>query len=135
MTVLMGFVGFGLFFAQAQSGTYNVALAAKHYSVPVIVCCALYKLTTRFPCTYDKDEFADLASPHDTLDFSEGGSSLWPDIELTIALFREYAADYRLACAAGCMANVEVRSPIYDYVPPQLISLYITNGYALSWRC
>eukprot|EP00123_Amoebidium_parasiticum_P013838 comp22177_c0_seq1/m.32561 comp22177_c0_seq1/g.32561 ORF comp22177_c0_seq1/g.32561 comp22177_c0_seq1/m.32561 type:complete len:353 (-) comp22177_c0_seq1:174-1232(-) len=91
----------------SRSGLHNIALAAKHHSVPVIVCAALYKLTPRYPCSYDHNEFNDLASPDDALPYSE----------------------------AGAIAHAEVRMPLYDYVPPNLISLYITNqgGYAPTY--
>eukprot|EP00124_Ichthyophonus_hoferi_P002197 Ihof_evm4s140 gene=Ihof_evmTU4s140 len=83
----------------ACCGTHNIAQAAKHHAVPVIVCAALYKLTPRYPCTYDQNEFNDLGCPNDTLDYAH----------------------------AGTMANTEIRTPLYDYVPSSLISLYITN--------
>jgi len=82
-----------------QSGAHNVALAAKHHAVPVIVCAAIYKLTPQFPCAYDQDEYNDLVAPELTLPYSE----------------------------AGIYEGHEVRTPLYDYVPPDLISLFITN--------
>ena len=30
---------------KAATGSYTVALAAKHYSVPLVVCAPMYKLT------------------------------------------------------------------------------------------
>jgi len=33
------------FTKQAVTGSYTVALAAKHYSVPLVVCAPMYKLT------------------------------------------------------------------------------------------
>lgn len=65
-------------------------------------------------------------------------SRTWPHLtmhlisaKVSVALFAAVArgSHPRYCHSAGCMANVEVRTPIYDYVPPSLISLYITNGY------
>eukprot|EP01134_Creolimax_fragrantissima_P003065 CFRG3065T1 len=84
----------------AQSGTQNIALAAKSHSVPVIVLSALYKLTTTFPCAYDPDEFCALGAPEVTYKYAD----------------------------ADCQPFGEIQTPLYDYVPPNLISLYITNS-------
>jgi len=46
---------------KAVSGTYTIALAAKHYSVPLIVCTPLYKLTPNYLVSEDK--FNVLSSP------------------------------------------------------------------------
>lgn len=45
----------------ANSGAYNIALAAKEFSVPVIVLSAMYKLTPMYP--FDPMKFNELLSP------------------------------------------------------------------------
>ncbi len=47
----------------AISGSQTVALAAKHYSVPLIVLGATYKLTPKFISASDKLSCSVLASP------------------------------------------------------------------------
>lgn len=38
----------------ALNGVHALALAAKHHSVPVVVCAAIFKLCPRYVCTYDQ---------------------------------------------------------------------------------
>jgi len=82
----------------AQSGTLSVAMAAKTYKVPLIVCAALYKLSPVFPS--DLDQLQDLKSPAAILPFED---------------------------LVGPMSNVEVFNPAWDYISPEFVSLYITN--------
>lgn len=81
-----------------EAGTHMVALAAKHHAVPVVCITGLYKLCPLFP--YNRDAFIDLKSPGP-------------------------AASY--AALGGISHNVQVVCPSYDYVPPELVSLFVTN--------
>eukprot|EP01118_Nematostelium_gracile_P016102 TRINITY_DN6594_c0_g1_i1.p1 TRINITY_DN6594_c0_g1~~TRINITY_DN6594_c0_g1_i1.p1 ORF type:complete len:344 (+),score=96.05 TRINITY_DN6594_c0_g1_i1:106-1137(+) len=81
----------------AMSGTHSIALAAKHHSVPLVVCTGLYKLCPLYP--YDQDTFNDITSPASILNFEE----------------------------ADTLEHVHITNPAYDYIPPELISLYVTN--------
>jgi len=82
----------------APSGLHLVALAAKHHSVPVVVCTGLYKLCPLFP--HDQDTFNQLRSPEEVVSADQ------MDVH-----------DH----------NVRVINPEFDYVPPELVSLFITN--------
>lgn len=84
---------------RAVNGTLPVALAAKHHSVPLLVCAAMYKLTPQYVVSYDQDSQNKCLSPHDVLKFSEG------DI----------------------LAKVHVQNQVFDYVPPDLVNLFISN--------
>lgn len=92
---------------RAACGTHSVALAAKHYSVPVIVLSPMYKLSPQYLCSYDQDSFNSFVSPEGVLNYSDG------DILL----------------------NVNVYNPVFDYVPPELVTLYLSNtgGHAPSY--
>src|SRR3954447_11297480 len=81
----------------AQSGSQIVATAAKHHSTPVVVCTGLYKLTPVYP--YDEDSFNDLVAPDPVMSFDEG----------------------------EIIDKVTILNPYYDYVSPELVSLFITN--------
>jgi len=81
----------------AQCGTHMIAVAAKHHSVPFVVCTGLYKLCPMY--SFDQDTFNDIKSPSEILNFEE----------------------------ADALEHVHVVNPEYDYVPAQLVSLYITN--------
>lgn len=81
----------------AVTGTHLLAAAAKHHSTPVLVCTALYKLSPLF--AYDKDTFNVTVSPHNVLDYKEG----------------------------SIIDKVTISNPYYDYVQPELVSLFIHN--------
>jgi len=84
---------------KAISGSHAIALAAKYYSVPLIVCAAQFKLSPQYLCSYDQESFNKFASPQNVLPFSEG--------EL--------------------LSKVQVYNPVFDYVPPELVTLFISN--------
>mmetsp|Transcript_19720 Transcript_19720/g.49831 ORF Transcript_19720/g.49831 Transcript_19720/m.49831 type:complete len:392 (-) Transcript_19720:53-1228(-) len=82
----------------AAVGAHLVGEAAKVHSVPVLCVTGLYKLCPLFP--YNLDAFIDLKSP--------GPTSAYADL-------------------GGASDLVQVVSPSFDYVPPDLVSLFITN--------
>ena len=84
---------------KAPIGALGICLAAKHHSVPVSVCAAMFKLSPHFPCSYDHDTFNLVKSPHPILPFS----------------------------AAHGMSRVKILNPVFDYVPPDLITLFLSN--------
>lgn len=86
----------------AKAGTMNLCLAAKRHSVPVVVCAAFYKLTPMF--IPHLDEFNVQGPPTDILPASE----------------------------ALKFSNVCVANPLFDRIPAELISLYITQSSAVS---
>ncbi len=81
----------------APVGTSLLAQAAKYYNVPLIVCAGLFKLTPLF--AFDHQTYNEVASPEALIPFHE-------------------AEDFR---------SVHGEFPLYDYVPPDLISLLIAN--------
>lgn len=83
---------------RAACGALTVALAAKHYSVPVIVLCPMYKLSPVHLCSYEQDAF-------NLVGCTEG-----------IIPYHSSAAPFAKAF-----------SPIFDYVPPELVTLFISN--------
>lgn len=92
---------------KAVCGTHTLALAAKHYSVPLVVCAPMFKLCPEFVCSIDQDGFNQFASPEAVLNYSEG----------------------------PLVSNVQAYNPIFDYVPPELVTLFISNtaGHAPSY--
>jgi len=82
----------------APSGSHNVALAAREHGVPVVCITGLFKLCPLYP--HDLDAFNELAGPEEVLDYEE---------------------DQALCDRA------EVLNPEYDFVPPDLLDLYVTN--------
>ncbi|KAL5016275.1 hypothetical protein ScPMuIL_005864 [Solemya velum] len=84
---------------KAINGSHAIALAAKHHSVPLIVCTAMFKLSPQNMCSYDADAFNKFVSPNDVLKFSEG----------------------------EILSKVQVFNPVFDFVPAELVTLYVSN--------
>jgi len=83
----------------ALGGSHALALAAKHHSVPVIVCAAMFKLSPQYPCSYDQDDFNHMHSPTEIIGYQ----------------------------SAKVVGKAAIISPLFDYVPPDLISLFVSN--------
>ena len=84
----------------APSGGHMVALAARDHAVPVVCLTGLFKLSPTYP--HDPDAFNELNSPAAVLDY-EVDQAL-PD------------------------GQAEVLNPEFDYIPPELLDLYVTNN-------
>ncbi|GBF88924.1 translation initiation factor eIF-2B subunit beta [Raphidocelis subcapitata] len=100
----------------APSGSHVVAAAARRHSVPLVVLVGLHKLSPLFP--HDPDvAFNEFKSPADVVDF---------DVLAEAFVRRDEGAD---------TVNVEVCNPCFDYVPPHLVSLFLTDtgGYTPSY--
>jgi translation initiation factor eIF-2B subunit beta len=89
----------------AAAGAKVVAKAAKVHQTPVIVLSGTYKLSPKYP--YDPDMYLEFGDSSKI--FSKRDEEL--------------------------MGKVEVENPIFDFVPPDMIDLYITNlgGHAPSY--
>lgn len=83
---------------RAACGALTLALAAKHYSVPVIVLVPMYKLSPVFLCSYEQDAFNLLGCTEGVLPYNSSAAKF-----------------------------VKAYSPIFDYVPPELVTLFISN--------
>lgn len=84
----------------ASSGCNLVALAAQHNSVPVVCTTGMFKLCPLFPHE-GQDTLNDLVSPSSVIDYAEVNEKLLGDVEFV--------------------------NPVYDYIKPEHINLYITN--------
>lgn len=91
----------------APCGGHMAALAAKELSVPVVCVTGLFKLSPVY--RHDQDAFNDLKSPSSLIPYAEA--------------------------AAMAEGTVDILNPAYDYVPPELVDLYITNtgGHQTSY--
>lgn len=84
---------------KAVTGTNVVALAAKYYSVPLIVCSSMHKLTPKHCSSADNEAFTQFASPQESLRGSDG----------------------------LMLSKITTYNPIFEYVPPELVTLFISN--------
>ncbi|XP_055496274.1 translation initiation factor eIF-2B subunit beta [Leucoraja erinacea] len=82
---------------RAVIGAHTLALAARHHSTPLIVCAAMYKLCPQFP--NEENTVHKFVSPQEVLPFTEG----------------------------EILCKVSAYCPVFDYVPPELITLFISN--------
>lgn len=89
----------------AAAGARMIAKAASTHRVPVIVVSGVYKLSPIYP--FDIDELIEYGDPGKALPYEQG----------------------------DLVDQVDVVNPVFDYVPPELIDLYITNlgGHAPSY--
>ncbi|XP_060536079.1 translation initiation factor eIF-2B subunit beta [Cylas formicarius] len=84
---------------RAINGTHTLALAAKRYSVPVMVLAHMFKFTPTYIGSHDHKSFNICASPANVIPQALG----------------------------PVLNKVSVENPIYDYVPPELVTLFITH--------
>jgi len=94
---------------QGIAGSHMIALAASHHSVPLVVVSAMYKLSPQFFRSYDQDTFNQFHSPEKVFPLAEGGSLI--------------------------SSSLQIPCPLFDYVPPDLVTLFISNigGHAPSY--
>ncbi|XP_058795426.1 translation initiation factor eIF-2B subunit beta [Phymastichus coffea] len=85
---------------RAITGSHTVAQAAKHYSVPVMVLLPLYKLSPLYLCSYEQHAFNKHVSP---LQGVISGNNI------------------------ALMEKSQFFNPVFDYVPPELVTLFISN--------
>lgn len=81
----------------AAAGARIIAKAAKVHRTPVIVVSGVYKLSPEYP--FEFESLIEYGDPASILGFDEG----------------------------AMVDNLEIDNPVYDYVPPELVDLYITN--------
>lgn len=86
----------------AAAGTGGIAKAAKVHQTPVVVVSGVYKLSPVYP--FDFDSLIEYGNASDVVGFEDG----------------------------TMVDKIDVENPLYDYVPAELIDLYITNLYVCA---
>lgn len=81
----------------AAAGAKLVAKAASMHRKPVIVLSGVYKLSPVYP--FDIDSLMENGNPGEVIGYGDG----------------------------DLVNKVEFENPLFDYIPPQLVDLYITN--------
>ncbi|PYH41535.1 translation initiation factor eIF2B subunit beta [Aspergillus saccharolyticus JOP 1030-1] len=89
----------------AAAGTRVIARAAKVHQTPVVVVSGVYKLSPVYP--FDFDSLIEYGDASKVIEYEDG----------------------------DLVDQIDVQNPLYDYVPAELIDLYITNlgGHAPSY--
>jgi translation initiation factor eIF-2B subunit beta len=83
----------------AKAGTHAICTAAKHHRCPVICVGGLYKLSPLYP--HDQDALTSILSPSEVMTFKD--------------------------CTTISLERTEVINPQFDYCPPALMDLFVTN--------
>lgn len=83
---------------RAASGAFTVALAAKHFSVPVVVLVPMFKVSPVFLCNFEQEAFNLVGNTESVLPYNTKVSTA-----------------------------VKAYAPVFDYVPPELITLFISS--------
>ncbi|GAB6029771.1 Translation initiation factor eIF-2B subunit beta [Chamberlinius hualienensis] len=104
---------------RAVSGSHKLALAAKYYSVPLIVCAPQYKLSPEYFCSGKQSGFNRYLSPQSVFQSDEDNFMFNFCSEQKLPLNRTISEPW--------MSKVQVYNPAFDYVPPELITLFIFN--------
>lgn len=81
----------------AAAGARIIAKAAKVHRTPVIVVSGVYKLSPEYP--FEFESLIEYGDPGKVIGYDDG----------------------------ALVDSLEVENPVYDYVPPDLVDLYITN--------
>ena len=81
----------------AAAGARIIAKAAKVHRTPVIVVSGIYKLSPEYP--FEFESLIEYGDPGSIIGYDDG----------------------------ALVENLEVDNPVFDYVPPDLVDLYITN--------
>jgi len=83
----------------ASNGCHALTLAAKHHSVPVIVCAGIFQLCPKYICSYDHDDSNYMMNPAKVMGYGD----------------------------AKLIKSVASFHPLLDYVPPELVNLFVLN--------
>ena len=81
----------------AAAGAKVIAKAAKVHATPVVVLSGVYKLSPVYP--FDMDSLMENGDPSKVIGYDDG----------------------------GFVDKVKIENPLFDYVPVELVNLYITN--------
>jgi len=89
----------------AAAGTKVIAHAAKVHHIPVVVVSGVYKLSPVYP--FDFEALIEYGDSSKIIGYEDG----------------------------DLVDKIDIENPLYDYVPAELVDLYITNlgGHAPSY--
>ena len=81
----------------AAAGAKAIAKAAKVHATPVVVLSGVYKLSPVYP--FDMDSLMENGDPSKVIGYDDG----------------------------GFVNKIKIENPLFDYVPVEMVNLYITN--------
>lgn len=107
----------------ASAGDLNVAVAAKHHAVPVVVLAGTHELSPLGPGD-PEFEMNDLLSPAEVLDYTALADCLPSAAGEGCG---DGGTDEGAGRGAGG-ASLDVAHPARDYIPPELVTLFLTDA-------
>lgn len=111
----------------ARSGLYTVALAAKQHAVPVIVLAGLHECSPLGPGDPEL-EMNDLLSPAEIIDYAALVDCLPAAVADGAGVGVEGGFSGGGSSDEGMEAALTVCNPAYDYIPPELVTLFVTDA-------
>lgn len=126
---------------KAPAGSHSIALAAKHFSVPLIVCCPMYKLTPLYLVSHDTEAFKQFSNLHAAFPEAYTPAATRSRVVTEVGEKKEEEKEEEEEEATGNQeksdgverqlggktATVEALHSTFDYVPPELITLFVSN--------
>lgn len=113
---------------KAPAGSHSIALAAKHFSVPLIVCCPMYKLTPEYLVSHDSSAFNQFSRPHKIVPSYANHVDEHHDIDPSEdKTNQEYKVNQADVIDGEC-GHLDTIHSIFDYVPPELVTLFVSNN-------
>lgn len=138
---------------KAPAGSHSIALAAKHFSVPLIVCCPMYKLTPGYLVSHDSAAFEHFSNLHSAFpepytpvkkatspmsQVADNDADSSDEVELEAKTQRGATGSMsseplqrrqgdEATASSKSSSSVEALLSTFDYVPPELITLFVSN--------
>lgn len=135
---------------KAPASSHSIALAAKHFSVPLVVCCPMYKLTPEYLVSHDDVAFKRFSNLHAafpepyTPQVQHQNQDQGPDVvadefygakkgedsidQVPISNLELTDKDVEDTSSLNqTTGTVEALHSTFDYVPPELITLFVSN--------
>lgn len=137
---------------KAPASSHSIALAAKHFSVPLVVCCPMYKLTPEYLVSHDDAAFKRFSNLHaafpepytpqpsqhhdqgddagafDDFDDKDGKGSIRLEQQIdAISNLKISVKEDEDISSTNQSSTVEALHSTFDYVPPELITLFVSN--------
>jgi len=120
---------------KAPAGSHSIALSAKHYAVPVIVCCPMFKLTPSYLVSHDIEAFERFSHLHAA--YPEPYEPPETNLKSTDKPLESTGKETRPGndpcsndsntISKGSSGAVESIHSTFDYVQPELITLFVSN--------
>jgi translation initiation factor eIF-2B subunit beta len=98
-----------------SSGAFNIAVAASSHSVPLVICAGVYKFSPVYP--FNTDKLNIFSNPDPAYSFEDSMAYL--------LIGRTWTSNSKIPKTDN--DRITLLNPEFDFIPPNLLSLYITD--------